>query len=616
MLLNLYVRLKISKIWRVNNEKIISITLVMAMMLSLASCTSSTTSPSQSSTPAPTPSDSSSTAAPEKPQEEKEWRSYDADGKTILTDRDATGKNGVVSSSRYEASKAGISIIEKGGNAVDAAVATAFALGVAEPQSSGIGGGGFMTVRIAETGETLFIDFREIAPKNASPDMWKIGDDGKVVNNEKMAGGKSVGVPGEVAGLTYALEKYGTMSLKEVMQPAIDLATNGFEVTPILNTDFTNSYDKFLKFPEMGKVFLTKDELPYAVGDMFKNPDLAKTLTTISEKGADAFYKGEIAQAIVDSVKEAGGVLEMEDLANYKIEVRTPVSGTYRGYEIISSPPPSSGGTHIIQILNMMENYDISKMEIDSPEYLHLISEIFKVSFADRGKYMGDTDFVEVPLKGLVSKEYAKELIKKIDMEKSQEYGAGDPWKYEHTDTTHFSVADKDGNIVSVTKTINGSFGSGVVAKNTGIIMNNEMGDFDTGAGKANSVEPGKKPLSSMSPTIILKDGKPFVVVGSPGGVRIITTVVQVISNVIDRNMDVQEAIDAPRIYDNLDYIMGYEGRISKETVDKLVAMGHKVTPGEEWSKMFGSVHAIEYKADGTIRGGADPRKDGKALAY
>lgn len=585
------------------------LTALIMILTMITGCTSKPAEAPTAETPVTEPEVSKEEA------KEEEFKPFDENGKLTITGRDATGENGIVATSKYEASKVGIDIIKNGGNAIDAAVASGFALSVTEPQSSGLGGGGFMTIRIADTGETVFLDFREIAPLKATPEMWVVGEDKKVVNDEKMTGGKAIGVPGEVAGFIYALEKYGTMSLEEVMQPAIDLAENGYEVTPTLSSAIKNAVDRFIKFPEAGKVYL-KDGFPYEIGDTFKNPDLAKTMKKIAKEGKDAFYKGEVAEAIVKSVQEANGVLTLEDLANYEIEVREPVSGTYRGYEIISSPPPSSGGAHVVQILNMMENYDISSLELNSAEHLHLLSEIFKISFADRSKYMGDTAFVDVPLKGIASKEYAKELIKQIDLEKSKTFEAGDPWMYEHQDTTHYSIADKQGNLVSITKTINGNFGSGVLAGGTGVILNNEMGDFDLGAGKANSVAPGKKPLSSMSPTIVLKDGKPFMVVGSPGATKIITTVVQIISNVIDRNMDIQDAINVPRIYDNTANEIGYETRIPQEVIDKLVGMGHKVAAGEEWSKMFGSVHAVKFEEDGTLRGGADPRKDGKALGY
>ncbi|MGL5232465.1 MAG: gamma-glutamyltransferase [Fusobacteriaceae bacterium] len=544
----------------------------------------------------------------------QEFKPYDENGKILRTGRDATGKTGVVSTGKFETSKIGAEIIAKGGNAIDAAVAVGFALGVCEPQSSGIGGGGFMLIRMAKTGETKFIDFREIAPKNADPSMWKLDKDGNVINNEKVTGGKSVGVPGEVKGLLYALEKYGTMSRKDVIQPSIDMAKNGYKVSAVMNRDIMNKFDLIEKYPATSKIYL-KDGLPYDVGDTIKNPDLAKTLEKIVKEGDKGFYKGEVAKAIVNSVKKAGGVLTLEDLANYKIQLREPAKGTYRGYEIVTSAPPSSGGAHIIQILNILENYDMSKLDINSPEYYHIFSEAIKIAFADRAKYMGDTDFVDVPMKGVMSKAYGKESVKKIDMNKSQKQIAGNPWDFnESKDTTHYSILDKEGNIVSVTKTVNDVFASGVVAEGTGLILNDEMDDFETGFGKANSVQPGKKPLSSMSPTIVLKDGKPVMSLGAPGATRIITGVAQVISKVIDHKMDIQDAINAPRIHDDYDELV-YETRIPAKTIEKLKAMGHNMKAEGEWLE-YPCVQGVTMSEDGVLRGGADPRRDGKAIAF
>ncbi|MCQ9626392.1 gamma-glutamyltransferase [Cetobacterium somerae] len=543
-----------------------------------------------------------------------DFKPFDENGNMIRTGRGAEGKVGIVSTSKYEASKIGMDVLKKGGNAIDAAVAAGFALGVAEPNSSGLGGGGFMLIRIAKTGETVFIDFRERAPKNSAPKMWVLDKDGKVVDNEKVEGGKAAGVPGEVAGLLYALEKYGTMSREDVIRPAADLAKNGFVVTPTLSGDMKNKYDLMVKYPEFGKTFLTADGFPYETGDTFKNEDMAKTLDLIIKNGKDGFYKGEVAESIVGTLNKYGGVFTMEDLANYEPRIRKPVVGNYRGYEVISSPAPSSGGAVVVQILNILENFNVGDMEVNSPEYLHLFSEAFKLSYADRAKYMGDTDYTPVPLKGLTSKKYAKDLSQKIDMSKSQESIAHDPWQYESDDTTHYSIADKEGNMVSVTKTVNGIFGNGVVADGYGFVLNNEMDDFVTGEGHPNSVAPGKTPLSSMSPTIVLKNGEPFMVLGSPGATKIISTVSQVISKVVDHDMGMQEAIDAPRMFDNTSNKINVETRITPETVDKLKVLGHEVNGTSEWDRGMGSVQGVLYKKDGTLEGGADPRRDGKAV--
>lgn len=545
-----------------------------------------------------------------------DWKPYDKNGDMIRTDRGATGKVGVVSTSKVEASRIGAEILRKGGNAIDAAVAAGFALGVVEPNSSGLGGGGFMLIRIAKTGETVFIDFRERAPQKSSPEMWTVGADGKVVGNQKLEGGKAAAVPGEVAGLLYALENYGTMSREQVIRPAANLAKNGFYVTPTLSNDMKSQFDKLEKYPESAKVFLNQEGLPYEVDDLFTNPDMAKTLDIIIKNGKDGFYKGEVAEAIVKTLNKYDGLYTMEDLANYKPLVRQPVKGTYRGYEIISSPSPSSGGAIVIEILNILENFDIGSLKVNSPEYLHLFSEAYKLAYADRAKYMGDSDYTPVPMKGFVSKKYAKEIAKDIDLKVSHDSKAHDPWLYESEDTTHYSIADKEGNMVAITKTVNGLFGNSVVVDGYGFVMNNEMDDFVLGAGHPNSVAPSKTPLSSMSPTIVLKDGKPFMVLGSPGATKIISTVSQVISRVIDHKMGMQDAIDAPRLWDNTANKINVETRISDETLKQLEAMGHKTNKTSEWDRGMGSVQGVLYKADGTLEGGADPRRDGKALGF
>lgn len=547
-------------------------------------------------------------------QSVENWKPYDANGNILRIDRDATGVNGVVSTGKYEATKIGVDIIKKGGNAIDAAVAVGFALGVCEPQSSGIGGGGFMVIRFAKTGETKFIDFREIAPKNATPDMWKLDKDGKVINNEKAVGGKAVGVPGEVKGMMYALEKYGTMSRKDVIQPSVELAENGYEVSAVLSRDIKNKYDMIEMFPETSKIYLNEG-FPYEVGETIKNPDLANTLRKIIKNGEKAVYEGEIAKAIVKSAQDAGGPLTMEDMQNYDIRVNDPLVGHYRGYEIVTSAPPSSGGAHVVQILNILENYDMKNIKPGSAEYYHLFSEAIKMAFADRAKFCGDTEFIDVPIDGIISKDYAKELVKQLDSKKSKKYIAGNPWAWDGSkDTTHYSIVDKEGNIVAVTKTVNNVFASGVVAEGTGIILNNEMNDFDTGHGKANSVEAGKKPLSSMSPTIVLKDGKPVMSLGAPGATRIITGVAQVISLVLDYEMDIQEAINFPRIHDDYDKLV-CETRIDPAVIAKLKAMGHNVVEEADYFE-YPCVQGVTMGEDGKLRGGADPRRDGKALGF
>lgn len=546
------------------------------------------------------------------------WYLWDESGNLTLEGRGAEGKTAVVSSGKYEASKAGLEVLQAGGNAVDAAVAVSFALGVTEPNSSGIGGGGFMTIHSAN-GDNVFVNFREKAPAAATPEMWQMDAEGNVIGSQKSIGGKSVGIPGNVKGMEYAFENYGSgkVAWEDVIAPAVSLAEDGYIVTPTLYNDMFGSYDAMINYPEFGKVYLNPDGLNYQVGDTFKNPDLAKTLKAIADGGADAFYTGPIAQKMVETVNKYGGLFTMDDLANYEVKVMEPVEGTYRGYKIISSPLPSSGGTHVIEALNIMENFDITGMGFDSPERLHVMTEAFKMCFHDREEFMGDPDYVEVPVNGILSKERAKQLAAQIDPAKAADYEQISPWQYEHEDTTHFSVADAEGNMVSVTQTVNGLFGAKIVPDGYGFMLNNEMDDFSADPESPNAIAGGKVPLSSMSPTIVLKeDGTPFMVLGSPGATKIITTVAQIISNVIDFDMDMQEAIDAPRLYNNATSAIQYESRFSEETMKKLEELGNELDMSDEYNRTFGSVNAVMYGEDGTLLGGADPRRDGKALGY
>ncbi|MEH2939064.1 gamma-glutamyltransferase [Lawsonibacter sp. JLR.KK007] len=605
-------------------KKLTALLTTLALALSLTACgPKAPAASSGSGTPAASsnaPGDSSAQPADDGYTSLDDFILWNEDGTLTTTGRDATGQNAVVSSGKYEASKIGRTIIENGGNAVDAAVAVAFTLGLVEPNATGLGGGGFMTMRSAETGEIKFINFRECAPAAATPDMWQVDAEGKVIGSQNMSGGKAVGVPGTVAGMLYALENYGTMSRDEIVAPIIELAEKGFTVTPTLSADMNNTYDKLMLYSESGKIFLKDVDgilLPYDVGDTFVNKDYAKTLRLIAKDGADVFYKGEIAEAMVKAVQKYGGLLTMEDLANYQVEVMEPVHGTYRGYDIYSSPSPSSGGTIILEILNILENFDVPSMEHDSAEKQHLVGSAFAMAYADRGEYMGDTKYVDVPVNGLANKDYAAKLAAKIDMDTAMtNVLPDDPWMYEHEDTTHFSVADKEGNIVSVTFTVNGYFGAAVAADGYGFILNNEMGDFNVGAGHPNSIAGGKTPLSSMSPTIIMKDGEPFAAIGSPGGTTIIATVAQICSNLIDHGMTMQEAVDAPRISGFRDTTLNYESRFSSETIAEMEAKGWTMNASDEFNRSFGSVNAVRYAEDGTLDGAGDPRRDGKALGF
>ncbi len=533
--------------------------------------------------------------------------------------RNASGANGVVAAAKPEASQVGIEILKQGGNAVDAAVATGFALGVLEPNASGIGGGGFMILKLADMKEAVVIDFRPTAPASAKPDMYPLDARGRPVGNASVEGGLASAVPGEVKGLLFALENYGSKKLSraQIIQPAIDWAERGVPVTVNLAQILKDNFGKLRKF-ENGLEIYAKDGFPYEIGDKIVNKDLAGTLRLIQKQGADAIYKGEIAGKIVAEVRKRGGIITLDDLANYTVKVRKPLVSTYRGYTVMTAPPPA-GGMHVLQLLNIMENHDLAKLGEQSTAATHLWSEACKLVFADRAKYAADPDFVKVPYMGISSKAYAKELSAQISPDKVMASASpGDPFKYESGSTTHFSVMDKSGNMVAVTKTINMFFASGVVVSGTGIIMGDDMDDFDVKPGSANSIEPGKRMLSSMSPTLILdSQGRSFMALGSPGATRIIPTVAQVISNVIDYGMPIQLAISAPRLFQSRSGNLSMEGRYSINGYNGAKALGHEVTVSGDYDSSFGGVHAVLYDhAAKILYGGADPRRDGKAAAY
>ena len=527
-------------------------------------------------------------------------------------------KNGMVAAAHPLASQVGVEILKKGGNAVDAAVATAFALGVVEPNASGLGGGGFILVYNAKTKAVKAIDYREMAPLKAAPDMYKLTPDGKVADKENEMGHKAVAIPGTLAGLTLALKQHGTMSLKDVMAPAIRIAEEGYIVSKTLNGMMKDNFDKLTKFPAAAAIYL-KGGLPYEVGDKLVLKDLARSYRLIAEKGPDVFYKGEIADAIEKEMKASGkGLITKADLAAYKPAIRTPVRGTYRGYEIISMAPPSSGGTHVIEILNILEGYNMTRLGFQTPESLHIMAEAMKRAFADRAKYMADTDFVTVPIAGLISKKYADELRKGISLDAAgSNIPAGNPLAFVGSGgTSHLSVIDQQGNIVALTQTINYFFGSGVLVPGTGIMLNNEMDDFNPQPGTSNSVDPRKRPLSSMTPTIMLKNGKPFLSVGSPGATRIISALTQIIVNVVDFRMNIQDAIDAPRIHCMTGDIF-MESRIPKEVQDALTAKGHKLSVRGAVDLYFGGAQGVMIDpASGKLYGAGDPRRDGVAVGY
>ena len=531
----------------------------------------------------------------------------------VLGGRDATGRNGVIATGRAECTEIGLDILKQGGNAVDAAVAVGFALGVCEQQSSGIGGGGFMTVRLAN-GDVFFIDFRDRSAAAASLDMWEIDETGAVRNEENKIGGKAVAVPGDVKGLLYALDTWGTLSRGAVMAPAIEMAEDGFTVSHITSRDIKDAYRAIIRYDSTMAIYLDEDGMPYEAGDVITNPDLARTLFLIADQGEEVFYRGEIAEKIVAAVQADGGCLTLEDFADYDIHVTEPVHGTYRGYDIYSSNLPSSGGTIIIEMLNILENFDVGSLDPESPAYFHLLSEVMKLCYADRAKYMGDPEHVDVPVTGLTDKAYARALADVIDLNRSQTYGAGDPWPFESDSTTSYSILDAAGNMVVVTKTVDATFASALVAEGTGILLNDTLYDFSTDPDSPNVVAGNKRPLSSMSPTLVVKDGQPVLALGAPGATRIISGVMQVITKVIDHGMDVQDAIDAVRMHDDFGTLI-LERRVGEDVIDALRSMGHEVNASEVWFT-FPCVQAVARLDDGTLRGAADPRRDGKAAAY
>ena len=500
----------------------------------------------------------------------------------------------VVSSQRY-ASEVGTRILQEGGNAVDAAVAVGYALAVVNPCCGNIGGGGFMTIHLAD-GRNTFLNFREMAPA-ASTERMYLDAQGNPIKDLSLYGYLAAGVPGTVMGLDRALAEYGRLPRSKVMAPAIKLARGGFILnrgdTDILDT----KVDRLSKDPAAAKIFLRPDGKPFQPGDRLVQKDLASTLELIARQGPDAFYKGPIAQAVEHASKANGGILTANDFANYKVTEGPPLTCSYRGYALISSPPPSSGGTTICEILNILEGYDMKALGFRSAQSVHLMVEAMRHAFLDRNTYLGDPAFVKNPLDRLLSKDYATAIRARIDPEKATPSKAVQPGiePHEKTETTHYSVVDTEGNAVSVTYTINDSFGSTVVAPGTGFLLNNEMDDFTVKPGvpnlfglvqgKANSIAPGKRPLSSMSPTLVTKDGKTFLVVGSPGGSRIITITLETILNILDYGMAPQEAVDAPRIHHQWlpDEVFYEPYGLSPDTMKILEGMGYKLTEQAPW---------------------------------
>jgi len=528
------------------------------------------------------------------------------------------GSQGMVATSHTLATEVALKVLKDGGNAIDAAVTAGFALAVTQPRSGNIGGGGFLVYSPGNGDAPEAIDYRETAPAAATETMFQ-DQDGNVVSERSRFSHKAAGVPGTVAGLALALERHGTLSLSQALAPAIRLAREGFVVPHRFTEGLEQARDRLERWPATRATFYKKDGSAPQPGEVFRQPELADTLQRIAKQGVKGFYEGETAQLIVAEMRRGEGLITLEDLRNYEPAVRQPVHGTYRGFDIYSMSPPSSGGTHIVQILNILEDYPIGEWGHNSANTIHHMAEAMKLAYADRSEYLGDADFVAVPLEGLTSKGYADQLRTSIKADKARpasEIAPGKPGPRESPETTHFSVVDRWGNAVSNTYTINFSYGSGITVAGAGFLLNNEMDDFSAKpgvpnaygliGGEANKVEPGKRMLSSMSPTIVRKDNRNFLVTGSPGGSRIITTTLQVIMNVIDHNMNIQTAVSAPRIHHQwLPDEIRVEQGISPDTLDLLRARGHTINTGSA----MGAIQSILIGEDGTLYGGADPRR-------
>jgi gamma-glutamyltranspeptidase/glutathione hydrolase len=534
--------------------------------------------------------------------------------------------HGMVSSQEQRATRIGLDILEQGGNAVDAAVAVGFALAVTLPRAGNLGGGGFMLIHLAEPEKTIALDYRERAPAAAFRDMY-LNEDGSVDAERSRFHGLATGVPGTVKGLVEALERYGKLTLQQVIRPAIELAKKGIPVSRDLSVSLIQSRQRLQKWASSEAVFFHADGSTYQPGELFRQPDLAATLGQIAGQGEQGFYSGRVARQIVDSVVHAGGNMTLQDLQNYRVRVRQPVTGSYRGYPIVSMPPPSSGGTHIIQILNIMEQHDIGTGGHNSAASVHVMAEAMRRAYADRSEYLGDPDFIEVPVAELTHKDYAQRLNRRINLDKasrSEEIKPGLSLQAESPQTTHYSVVDRWGNAVSNTYTLNFSYGSGLVAEGTGVLLNNEMDDFSAKpgvpnayglvGGEANAVAAGKRPLSSMSPTMVFTpdDKGVLLVTGSPGGSRIITTTLQLISNVIDHNMNIAEATQAARFHHQwLPDVLTLEKGFSADTIRLLETKGHRID-ASRWA--MGSTQSILRVDDGWT-GASDPRQSGSLTA-
>lgn len=536
----------------------------------------------------------------------------------------AYSTTGMVAAQHLIAANIGSDVLAEGGNAVDAAVAVGFALAVTLPRAGNIGGGGFMLVYDAESNSTTAIDYREMAPLGATRDMF-LDANGNADSNLSRRSHKAAGVPGTVAGLHFAHEKFGSLPWERLVSPAIKLARNGISVTRDLSAQLSRRQERLCRSKATCGYYFKAGGEPYSLGERFVQADLADTLQLIAEQGPDAFYKGAIAEKIVAEMQSGGGLIDMASLAQYQPIIREPVRGNYRGYEIVAMPPPSSGGVHILQMLNVLSHFPIAEMGGGSADKVHLLAEVMRLAYADRSKHLADPEFYDVPVEWLTSAGYAAQLADSIDMEwarPSIDVAPGVLPAVESEDTTHFSVMDVDGNVVSNTYTLNTSYGSGIAVRGAGFLLNNEMDDFVSSpgvpnaygmlGGEANAVESMKRPMSSMVPIIVFADGKPWFATGSPGGSRIITTVLQMIINVIDHGLNIADASHRPRIHhqwfpDQLQLEAGF----SPDTIKLLEDRGHKVVKAES---LYCSLQTVAFR-DSLFRGASDPRRPNSGSA-
>ena len=529
------------------------------------------------------------------------------------------GRNGMVASQNADATRVGVEIMRQGGNAIDAAVAVGLALAVTLPRAGNLGGGGFMLVHLAEEGRTVAVDFREVAPALAHRDMY-FGSDGGIDDEEYRFSHKSSGVPGTVAGLDHILREYGTMSWAEVVEPAIRLARDGIVVTDDLANNLRASKSRLTQNPAAAEAFYKADGSEYEVGEILRQPDLAWSLEQLREGGADAFYRGSIADRIIADMEAHNGIITREDLEGYRVLERDPVAGRYRGFDVRAMSAPSSGGMHIVQMLNILDRFPISELGYGSADAMHIMAEAMKLAYADRSKYLGDPDFVDLPVRQLTSVDYAANLAAGIDMDSarpSEEIAPGDLAAYESPETTHYSVMDAEGNAVVNTYTLMFSYGSGVVIDGAGFLMNNNMGNFTLRpdipdafglmGSVDNQITAGRRPVSSMTPIIVLRDGVPYLLTGSPGGSRIITTNLQLLVNVLGHEMNIADATVRPRIHhqwqpDRLEVESGF----GPDAIRILMGRGHNVVPG----RAMGSLQTVLF--DGNLfYGFSDPRRPG-----